>query len=124
MVSFIRLRSTAVQVAVSVSGNCLVALGQREDSLRFVARFQGLALEAFGSLQNDPFDRVLLEHRMCNRADGDSDVAAVDRDDRNVFSVAASVLPGMSSLIFSPQHITGTPLFSMKVMMLPQCLQI
>ena len=36
------------------------------------------------------------------------------------FSWAASVVPGMISSIFCPQHITGTPLSSTKAIIFPQ----
>ena len=36
----------------------------------------------------------------------------------------ASVVPGMISCIFSPQHIIGTPASRISVAILPQCLQI
>ena len=36
------------------------------------------------------------------------------------FSAAPSLVPGTSSVIFCPQHITGTPEAWTKVMMLPQ----
>jgi len=39
------------------------------------------------------------------------------------FSTAASVVPGTISVIFWPQHMTGTPLDFTKVIMFPQCSQ-
>jgi hypothetical protein len=40
------------------------------------------------------------------------------------FSVLASAMFGVSSVIFSPQHDIGTPLLQISPVMLPQCLQM
>lgn len=89
-----------MQVAVSVSSNRFVAIGQHENSLWLFACLQLFALAALCSFQNNPFDEMLLEHRVSHFANGNGDLVALYADDRNVFfrsSIYAARNPVRSS---------------------------
>ena len=93
----------------SVSGHHLITLSQGEDSLGLVVGGEVLDLLALLGLQSDPLDKVLRDHGVLHRAHLDGDGAAAEADDRDVLFHGASVVPGTISVIFCPQHITGTP---------------
>ena len=74
-----------MQVAVSVSSNGFVAIGQHENSLWLFACLQLFALAALCGFQNNPFDEMLFEHWVSHFANGNGDLVALYADDRNVF---------------------------------------
>jgi len=97
-----------VEVAVGVDRFDLVALAESEADLGLLAGMQFLALVALLGVEGHPLDVVLRQHGMLHGADLDMDDAVFHRPDGTCFSTAASVVPGMISLIGSPQQMTGT----------------
>ena len=113
-----------MEVAVGVDRLDLIALAEREADLRLFAGMQFLTLIALLGLERYPFDVVLRQHGVLHGADLDMDDAVFHRPDRDVLLHGASVVPGTSSLIRSPQQTTGTPTSLTLAMMLPQRLQM
>ena len=113
-----------MEVAVGVDRFDLVALAESEADLGLLAGVQLLTLIALLGVERDPLDVVLRQHGMLHGADLDMDDAVFHCPDRDMLSTAASVVPGMISLIGSPQQMTGTPVSLTLAMMLPQCLQM
>ena len=66
-----------VEVAVGISGDRLVSLGQGKDRLGLLAGLQVLDLAALLGLQNNPFDEVLGEHGVLYGAHRHGDLAAL-----------------------------------------------
>ena len=54
-------------------------------------------------------EKAYFHHRMFHRADFYGNFISVYFEGRDMFSCAPSEVPGISSVIFSPQQTTGTP---------------
>ena len=74
----------AVQVAVLVGGNYLVAGNESEYCDGILAGLQRLTLAALLGLKNDPLDVMGIKHGVQYGANGNGDCLPVDGDDRDV----------------------------------------
>ena len=121
-----------MQIAVGVDGLHLVALAQGEAGGRLTA---GAAVMCCGQKMTElvagTTEAATEKHIPVYQVEGNLvkvQVGSVEhpmaQEHHIEFSVAASVVPATSSVIFCPQHITGTPAFFTIAMILPQCPQI
>ena len=74
----------AMEVAVSIDFHCLIALGDEEIGFRFFAWLEEAEASALLGEEIDPFDIMVLEHRMDDRSHFDVDEVAFFFGDRDM----------------------------------------
>ena len=109
-----------VKITVCINRLNLVALAYHEFCLGLLARLQFLSLVALCGGKGNPLDIVLRCHGMLCRPTVSVTFCPSTVTTGTCFSTAASVVLATSSCIFSPQHITGTPLLFTYAIILPQ----